>query len=46
MLEKDLIANLAKFVFYYSQKHFVVEHHLARPWWATELARNGENYDS
>ena len=44
--EKDLIAKLkASSFFTYSQKHFVVEHHLARPWWATELARNGENYD-
>ena len=42
----ELVAKLkASSFFTYSQKHFVVEHHLARPWWATELARNGSSYD-
>lgn len=42
----EKVAKLkASSFFTYSQKHFVVEHHLARPWWATELARNGSSYE-
>jgi len=32
--------------FIYGQADLVVENHLARPWWATELSRNGSSYES
>lgn len=32
--------------FIYGQTDLVVENHLARPWWATELSRNGASYET